>query len=75
MLLARKGPDSDVFVVTDHEHKTFYCLHNDPTRMRMWEPLEAMTGNEMYRHLKMHRQIGHKVPEHVIDRCLTLQMT
>lgn len=74
MLLARKGPESDVFVITDLNHKSFYCLHNDPTRMRMWEPLESMTGNEMHRHLLMHQAVGHKVPQIAIDRCLTLQM-
>jgi len=75
MLLARKGKDSDVFVIAADGSNQFYCLHNDRTRMRMWEPTEAMTGNEMYRHLKMHKEIGDKVPEHVINKCLTMQLT
>lgn len=74
MLLANKGQDSDVFVIARPESNQFYCLHRDPTRYRMWEPLEEMTGNEMRHHLLMHRAIGHKVPQDVIDRCLTLQM-
>ena len=75
MLLSRKSADSDVWVIVSDDKKKFYCMHNDKTRMRMWEPLDAMSGNEMYHHLKMHKQVGDKVPENLIDKCLTLQMT
>jgi len=75
MLLAQKGKDSDIFVIVSNDKTKFYCLHNDPTRYRMWEPLDGMSGNEMYHHLKMHLAVGHKVPENVINKCLTLQMT
>lgn len=75
MLLARKGQESDVWVIANPESNQFFCMHQDPTRYRMWEPVDKMTGNEMHRHLLMHREIGHKVPQYTIDRCLTLQMT
>jgi len=75
MLLAGKGKDSDVFVIANPKTNQFYCLHNDPTRYRMWEPIDEMTGNEMHRHLLMHKAVGHNVPQIALDRCLTLQMT
>lgn len=74
MLLARKSSDSDVFVVATNDGKKFFCIHNDKTRYRMWEPLESMTGNEMYHHLLMHKQVGDKVSQTAIDRCLTTQL-
>lgn len=75
MFLAKKGADSDVLVIKVGNSNQFYCMHNDRTRYRVWEPVDRMTGNEMYRHLLMHKQSGHKVPEIAIHRCLTLQMT
>ena len=74
MLLARKGPDSDVFVVANPESNKFYCIRRDPGQNRIWEPPVAMTGNEMYQYLKKRKELGDKVPDSAIVQCLTLQM-
>lgn len=63
MLLARRGPNSDVHLIVSDDKKQFFCIHADRTRLRVWEPAIQMTVNEAYHHMQMHIQLGHKVPE------------
>lgn len=67
MLLARKGPDSDIHVIVTNDKKTFFCIHSDRTSLRVWEPAVKMNVNEAHYHAKMHIQLGHKVPDGLLD--------
>ena len=68
MLLARRGPDSDIHLIVTDDKKQFFCLHTDRTKLRTWEPLESMNVNQAFHHVEMHKQLGHKVPENLIDK-------
>jgi hypothetical protein len=67
MILAKKGPDSDIHLVVSNNRMTFFCIHTDRTRLRLWEPAIQMNVNEAHHHVKMHIQLGHKVPEGILD--------
>jgi hypothetical protein len=68
MLIANRGPNSDIFLIVSDDKSTFFCLHNDRTMPRTWEHVKSMNVNEAAQHVKMHMQIGHKVPAGIIDK-------
>lgn len=67
MLLARKGPDSDVHMIVTNNKMSFFCIHADRTSLRVWEPVVEMDVNQAHYHAKMHMTLGHKVPEGLLD--------
>lgn len=66
MLLARKDSTSDIHLIVSNDRQTFFCIHADRTRLRIWEPAIQMNVNEAYHHVEMHMQQGHSVPENIL---------
>ena len=63
MILAKRNKTSDVHLIVSNDKQTFFCIHTDRTRFRLWEPAIQMNVNEAYHHVQMHITLGHKVPE------------
>jgi hypothetical protein len=68
MLIANRGPNSDIFLIVSDDKSTFFCLHNDRTMPRTWEHVKGMNVNEAAQHVKMHIAAGHNVPDNVLDK-------
>lgn len=68
MLLARKDSTSDIHLIVSNDKQTFFCIHSDRTRLRIWEPAIQMNVNEAYHHIQMHAQLGHKMPENILTK-------
>lgn len=67
MILSRRGPNSDIHLIVSNDRKHFFCIHTDRTRLRVWEPAIQMNVNEAHHHVKMHQQLGHKVPAGLLE--------
>jgi len=67
MVICRRAEDSDLHLIVSNDRRTFFCIHTDRTRYRIWEPAIQLNVNEAYHHVKMHIQLGHKVPKGVLD--------